>query len=37
MFGPKGDEVTIKLRTLYNKQLYILYSGDQSKKNEMGG
>jgi hypothetical protein len=36
-FGPKGDEVTGKWRRLHNKELYILYSGVQNKKDEMGG
>ena len=40
MFGPKRDEVT-DLRRLHNEELYDFltkyYSGDQIKKNEVGG
>jgi hypothetical protein len=42
IFGPKRDEVTGEWRRLQKEELYDLYSnkynsGDQVKKNEMGG
>jgi hypothetical protein len=43
MFGPKRDEVIGEWRRLHNEELYDLYcspdiiSGDQIKKNDMGG
>jgi len=37
MFGPKRDEVTGELWLLHNEELYYLYySGDKTKKNEIG-
>jgi hypothetical protein len=37
IFGPKKDEVTGELWLLHNEELYYLYySGDKTKKNEMG-
>jgi hypothetical protein len=35
IFGPKRDEVTGEWRRLHNKTKY--FSGDQIKKNEVGG
>jgi hypothetical protein len=36
-FGPKKDNVTGKFRRLRHGDLHDYHSGDQIKKNEMGG